>query len=97
MPVVKLSPRAEAELIGITDYIGAASRPSRAIAVGQRIEGSLQTPAAFPTGRASPKTELGARRFLISPWLVIYRPLDDGDGIYVLRILDGRRDLSEIL
>ncbi len=35
--------------------------------------------------------------FAVSPWLIIYRPLPDGDGVRILRIIDSRRDIAALL
>lgn len=37
------------------------------------------------------------RGFSVRPWIIIYRPLPDGAGILVLRILDSRQDVSALL
>lgn len=39
----------------------------------------------------------GTRAFPIAPWLIVYALLPKRDGIRVIRILDGRRDLARIL
>jgi plasmid stabilization system protein ParE len=41
--------------------------------------------------------EPGSRLFPVAPWAIVYEPLSEGDGIFVERILDGRRDLPAIL
>jgi toxin ParE1/3/4 len=35
--------------------------------------------------------------FTVAPWLIIYEPLPDGVGIYILRILDSRRDIAALM
>jgi plasmid stabilization system protein ParE len=37
------------------------------------------------------------RGFSVYPWVVIYRPLPNKGGVHVLRILDGRQDISALL
>ena len=37
------------------------------------------------------------RVFGVRPWLIVYQPLSDGDGVHVIRILDNRRDIAALL
>ncbi len=61
----------------------------------ERLERSLDRIATFPhLGRARP--DLGENTFTlpVRPWVIIY-DLTEGD-VEVLRIVDGRRDLSAL-
>jgi toxin ParE1/3/4 len=67
-----------------------------AVAQLERLEKSLDRLAAFPQlGRARP--DLGENTFTlpVRPWVIIY-DFAEGD-VEVLRIVDGRRDLSALL
>jgi len=67
-----------------------------AVAQLERLEKSLDRLAAFPQrGRA--RRDLGENTFTlpVRPWVIIY-DLVEGD-VEVLRIVDGRRDLSALL
>jgi toxin ParE1/3/4 len=35
--------------------------------------------------------------FSVPPWLIVYDPLPDGNGTYILRILDNRRNVAALL
>jgi toxin ParE1/3/4 len=66
-----------------------------AVAQLERLEKSLDRLAAFPQlGRARP--DLGENTFTlpVRPWVIIY-DFAEGD-VEVLRIVDGRRDLSAL-
>jgi toxin ParE1/3/4 len=67
-----------------------------AVAQLERLEKSLDWLVAFPQlGRARP--DLGENTFTlpVRPWVIIY-DFAEGD-VEVLRIVDGRRDLSAVL
>jgi toxin ParE1/3/4 len=92
MPRVDLDPAASIDLDAIYDYIGRASRsPDRADEVVDRIHRACERYATQP-GMGELRPDLGPdiRIFAVSPYVVVYRPLQD--GIRVLRIFDGRRD-----
>jgi plasmid stabilization system protein ParE len=96
MTKVVYSVVAEFELDRLIEYVEQESGSARAGLVVTRISDSLRTLATFPNlGRASSSD--GERRFAINPWVIVYRPLADGEGIFILRIVDGRRDLPDIL
>lgn len=71
----------------------------RARAVIARIEKSSDIVAFMPgSGRRRPLIAgIDILFFPIRPWVIVYRMLDSGDGIYILRIVDGRRDLQSVL
>ena len=35
--------------------------------------------------------------FSVPPWLIVYEPLSEGNGIHVLRILDSRRNIAALM
>jgi toxin ParE1/3/4 len=37
------------------------------------------------------------RSFAVYPWVVLYKPLPDGEGVFILRVVDGRRDLPRLI
>ena len=56
--------------------------------------------------RLARRPRLGHRRFdfrgdpysfSVPPWVIVYEPLSDGNGIHVLRILDSRRDIAALV
>ncbi len=60
-----------------------------------RIEASCTVLADHPRiGPARPDIGAGARVLVIAPWLVLYRVV--GEGVQVVRIVDGVRDLTRL-
>jgi toxin ParE1/3/4 len=73
------------------------SRNSEAVAdrICDRIEGTCQLLAEHPRiGRARPEIAEEARSLVIERWLALYRLVPD--GVQVVRIVDGARDLTKI-
>jgi hypothetical protein len=48
-------------------------------------------------GRPRSYTEKGELAFPVERWMIVYEPLPDLDGIYILHVIDGCRDLPRIL
>jgi len=85
---------AERDLELLFEYIALDGGVDRAEAVLRRIAATTHRLADFPgIGKIHRDLEGAPRAFSVWPWLVIYERLPDGDGIYVLRVIDGRRDL----
>jgi toxin ParE1/3/4 len=96
-PRFVLSPRALSDLQGLESYITDESGAQRAEAVIARIYRLLNMLAYWPkAGPIHKEIEGNPRTFAISPWIVFYEPSPELDGIHVLRVLDGRRDLGAI-
>ena len=94
-PQVIYSADARSDLMAIENYIAANDGEARAELIIGRIDETILNLAYFPgMGRSRPYLEPDARAFAISPWIIVYEPLPDLDGIAILRIIDGRRDLD---
>jgi toxin ParE1/3/4 len=88
---------AERDLSELFDYIAKDSGIQRAELVLRRIERTLEALADWPfIGRVRPELDGEPRSFSVWPWIVIYEPQATGRGIYVWRILDGRRNLPRV-
>jgi toxin ParE1/3/4 len=97
-PRVILSPQAVADLDALETYISAESGTPRAQAVLARIYRSIGMLAYWPSaGLITKEVEGEPRRFPVPPWVIFYEMTPERDGIHVLRVLDGRRDLSAVL
>jgi plasmid stabilization system protein ParE len=94
-----LSDSALADWEDVERYITRKDGPLSAAAVSQRISRSLRVLADMPgIGRRRQNLVRGDVFFHpISPWIVVYTILPDKDGIYIRRIVDGRRDLKRVL
>lgn len=95
---VVLSIQAEQDLSDLFDIIASDSGIDRADAIltriGQTIDNLAQTPGI---GRVRPDLDGAPRAFTIWPWIVFYEPRSNGDGIVVWRVIDGRRDLPDVV
>jgi toxin ParE1/3/4 len=64
--------------------------------VYDRIEESCRRLRDHPElGSARPETAEGARMIVIERWLALYRLI--GDGVQIVRIVDGARDLTGLV
>ena len=101
MPVtVRLTDDAVRDLEEIFDYVSRQNEPGRAEHVLDRIEGAFQALSAFPQRGSYPREllDLGVREYrevFFKPYRIIYRVMED--GVYVMVIADGRRDMRALL
>ncbi|MEP0924824.1 type II toxin-antitoxin system RelE/ParE family toxin [Leptolyngbya sp. ST-U4] len=94
MAIALKRPLAELDLLDIWDYIADDSL-DRADEFLDRIEGKLETLALNPgMGRRREELLPGLRSFPIANYVVFYREIKD--GIDVIRVLHGSRDIEEI-
>ena len=92
-----VSPKADTDLAGIGAFIAERDGTARADAVVKRIQRTMLNLAFMPgMGRHRSYLEQGARAFSAAPWVIVYELKPDGDGIAVLRVVDGRRDLLKL-
>ena len=96
---VRWSEAARADLTEIIDYI-AADSPLNALNVLDRLEEAAATLTRHPErGRHIPELrELDLflyREKIVRPWRLLYRI--EGKDVFVLAVLDGRRDLAGLL
>lgn len=91
-PRIVFSSKADDDLSAIGSYIAEHDGVTRAESALARIHKAIGTLALMP-GMGSHRFYLEAndRAFPVSPWTIYYRPL--ADGIRVLRVIDGRRDV----
>jgi addiction module RelE/StbE family toxin len=97
--IIRWTGPARTDLMEIVDYI-ADNNPIAAIKILDKIEHSVNQLDMFPMrGRVVPELEqygyLLYREIIISPWRVIYKI--DQDIVYILVVIDGRRDVESIL
>ena len=97
---VQLTDDAARDLEEIVDYISRQDAPASAEYVLERIEQAFEALSALPERGSYPREllELGIREYrevFFKPYRIIYRVM--GDGVYVLMIADGRRDMRALL
>ena len=95
MPRIERSPQAEEDLIGIWAYI-AQDNPTAADGQLRKIEETLRLLARTPLlGEEQPDLPGALRRFVISSYLIFYRPIEN--GIELVRIFHGARRYEDML
>ncbi|MEI9929355.1 MAG: type II toxin-antitoxin system RelE/ParE family toxin [Rhizomicrobium sp.] len=96
-PRAELSPEARRDLEDIESYIAEHDGEVRAVAITEHIEKAIRNLALMP-GMGSRRYYLnrGQRAFSVSPWTIFYEELPGRNGISVVRVVDGRRDLPGI-
>ena len=97
---VLLTNDAARDLEALYDYIALHDAPQKADYVLEQIEKAFSRLSEFPERGAYPK-ELAAvgvreyREIFFKPYRIIYRIIDK--DVYVLLIVDGRRDMQTLL
>ena len=97
---VLLTKDAARDLNDLYDYIAVHDSPRKADNVLKQIETTFATLAEFPKRGVYPKEllKLGIREYreiFFKPYRIIYRVMDK--NVYVLLIVDGRRDMQSLL
>ena len=90
---------AEEDLRNVIEYI-AADSPSNALKILNSVKQKASNLYDFPErGRIVPELRdqgvLLYREIIVSPWRVIYRMSED--TVYILSLLDSRRNIEDIL
>lgn len=90
---------AESDLKGIIDFI-AIDRPANALKILKKIKQSASSLYTFPErGRVVPELQdqgiLTYRELIVPPWRIVYRI--SAKDVYVLSVLDSRRNVEDIL
>ena len=97
---VLLTNDAARDLEELYDYIALHDAPQRADYVLEQVEKAFSTLSEFPERGAYPKelVSIGIREYreiFFKPYRIVYRVIDK--NIYVLLIVDGRRDMQTLL
>jgi toxin ParE1/3/4 len=94
MPHILIRPRAQADVAEIWDFIAEGSQ-ARADAFLDRLDQSIQDIACTPRmGRARDELIQNLRSFPFGRYVIFYLAL--ADGIEIVRVLHGARDLHAI-
>ena len=94
MASIEKRPEANLDLYEIWEYIAVES-PARADRVIRKINEVFELLAENPEmGMARDDLAPGLRSFTVSSWIIFYRPLPHHEGIEVVRVLHGRRDIE---
>ncbi|MCH8827727.1 MAG: type II toxin-antitoxin system RelE/ParE family toxin [Chloroflexi bacterium] len=94
MRLPDFSPEAQQDLTQIHDYI-AQDSPDAALRLIVSLEQHCQTIAENPMiGQSRPELLHALRSFAAGSYIIFYRPTDD--GIYILRVIHGARDIGTL-
>jgi toxin ParE1/3/4 len=92
---VRFAKRAREDLLDIWLHVARGGSESVADRIVDRIEARCRQLKDHPRlGPERPEISEGARSLLIERWLALYRLTPD--GVQIVRILDGARDLGAI-
>ena len=97
---VLLTNDAARDLDELYDYIALHDAPRKADYILEQIEKAFSKLSEFPERGAYPKELLAIgmreyREIFFKPYRIIYRVMDK--NVYVLLIVDGRRDMQSLL
>ena len=97
---VLLTNDAERDLNELYDYLAVHDSPRKTDRVLEKIEKTFSTLSEFPERGVYPKEllKLGIREYreiFLEPYRLMYRVM--GKNLYVLLIVDGRRDMQSLL
>ena len=96
MTPVRVSPRAQADLVEITSCLAFEAGYAVAARYEREINSQIELLSDFPgVGTRKPNFGKGVRMLVEAPYLIYYEP--DEHGILILRILDGRRRITRKL
>ena len=90
-----LSTAADSDLETLYFTVATENGTERAELILRRIQATIAALADWPRiGRCRDNLDGTPRVFAIPPWIIVYEAQPNGDGIYVWRVVDGRRDLQ---
>ena len=92
---VKISPLAEIDILDIALHI-AAENPRASDEFAQEIDDKFSLLLTQPEmGRARPELGSKLRSFSVRKYVIFYDPIPE--GIFVVRVLHGARDIENVL
>jgi toxin ParE1/3/4 len=96
-PRVVFLDQARNDLRSIEAYVAEHDGEARAAAIRSKLDRAIRNLAAMP-GMGGRRSYLNPkqRAFPVPPWTIYYETLPEGDGIRVVRIIDGRRNLPRL-
>lgn len=97
-PYFVLSDEAINDLTSLAEYLELASGADLAEKILNRFYHLFTLLAHCPDiGRTHKELTGDPRSFTIRPWIVFYEQATDSESVRILRVFDGRRDLSILL
>lgn len=91
---------AVADLTQLAEFIAARDSLERALEISERLQNAVSSLASSPSrGRTVPEFYAHGiviySEIIVKPWRIVYRV--EQRSVYVLAILDSRRDASDLL
>jgi toxin ParE1/3/4 len=99
MPRVIVTPRADADIVAILDYLTRTAGTRVAAKYADTLDAAIAGLEDMP-GTAAPRPALGPnmRITVVKPYLIIHEHERGDEELYVLRVVHGRRNITaEIL
>ncbi len=97
-PRILRTTEARQDLLDIWSYIARESAPAIADAFLARLSGAMEVIAYAPhIGRERPEFSGSPRSVPVAPYLIFYKPLTEGGGILVWRVVHGARNLDPLI
>jgi toxin ParE1/3/4 len=94
MPTLRKALRVERDLGVIWEYI-AADNPEAAERCLRQIDSQFHRLARSPfVGRERTDLAAGLRSFAVGNYVIFYQPLADSDGVQIVRVIEGHRDIT---
>jgi len=94
MPTLRKALRVERDLEVIWDYI-AADNPEAAERCLRQIDAQFHKLARSPfIGRGRKDLAERLRSFAVGNYVIFYQPLDGSDGVEIVRVIEGHRDIK---
>jgi toxin ParE1/3/4 len=94
MSSLQLTPAAEEDLLDILNHI-ATHRPLTAKKWYETLRSKCEFLSQNPElGQCRPELDSECRSFSVNRWVIYYRIV--GDGVEILRVLDGSRDVGAL-
>lgn len=96
MAGIRISREAQADFDEIIDYLTTVAGQATAAKYGRGLQSAVNRLAVFP-GLGTPRLEFGprTRMWIVDPYLIFYDRDPTQDTVSVLRILHGRRRITE--
>jgi toxin ParE1/3/4 len=95
---VVYSLEADNDLADLFAYVAIEDGLDRAALVLQRIQTAITSLADWPgIGRVRKDLDGTPRLFSVGPWVIVYEAQNTDQGIVVWRVVDGRRDLRNVI
>ena len=92
-----LSPEAISDLLDIEAFLTEREGRDRALTVIARLHRAMTSLSDYPgIGRRRREFRGEPQSYAVQSWIIFYRPNAGRTAVEIIRVIDGRRDLSAI-